>query len=70
MMNDEDMPRLQLNSYYQNAMKQKEPIQAHVKTYLKDKIRSAAWLIRSIHQRQKTIYRVMESILHFQREFF
>jgi RNA polymerase sigma-54 factor len=33
-------------------------------------MRSAAWLIRSIHQRQKTIYRVMESILKFQREFF
>jgi RNA polymerase sigma-54 factor len=70
MLNEEDMPRLQLNSYYQNAVKQNEPIQDHVKTYLKDKIRSAAWLIRSIHQRQKTIYRVMESILHFQKEFF
>jgi RNA polymerase sigma-54 factor len=33
-------------------------------------MRSAAWLIRSIHQRQKTIYRVMESIVGFQREFF
>jgi RNA polymerase sigma-54 factor len=33
-------------------------------------VRSAAWLIKSIHQRQKTIYRVMESILRFQREFF
>jgi RNA polymerase sigma-54 factor len=70
MLNEEDMPRLQLNSYYQNAVKQNEPIQDNVKTYLKDKIRSAAWLIRSIHQRQKTIYRVMESILHFQKEFF
>ena len=38
--------------------------------YLQDKFRSAAWLIRSIHQRQKTIYRVMESIVKFQREFF
>jgi RNA polymerase sigma-54 factor len=33
-------------------------------------MRSAAWLIKSIHQRQKTIYKVMESILSFQREFF
>ena len=33
-------------------------------------MRSATWLIRSIHQRQKTIYRVMESILKFQRDFF
>jgi RNA polymerase sigma-54 factor len=33
-------------------------------------MRSATWLIRSIHQRQKTIYKVMESILKFQRDFF
>lgn len=37
---------------------------------MQDKIRSASWLIKSIQQRQKTIYKVMESILKFQREFF
>ena len=70
MLNEDGMPRLQLNSYYQNAIKKNEVIQDNVKSYLKDKMRSAAWLIRSIHQRQKTIYRVMESILSFQKEFF
>ena len=70
MLNEDGMPRLQLNSYYQNAVKKDDVIQDNVKTYLKDKMRSAAWLIRSIHQRQKTIYRVMESILHFQQDFF
>ena len=70
MLNEDGMPRLQLNSYYQNAIKKNEVIQDNVKSYLKDKMRSAAWLIRSIHQRQKTIYRVMESILAFQKEFF
>jgi len=40
------------------------------KGYIQDKLRSAVWLIRSIHQRQRTIYRVMESILKFQRPFF
>ena len=39
-------------------------------TYIQEKMRSAQWLIKSIHQRQKTIYRVMESILRFQRDFF
>ena len=33
-------------------------------------MQSASWLIKSIHQRQKTIYLVMESIIKFQREFF
>jgi RNA polymerase sigma-54 factor len=37
---------------------------------MQEKMRAAAWLIKSIQQRQKTIYRVMESILKFQREFF
>jgi RNA polymerase sigma-54 factor len=40
------------------------------KNYVQDKIRSALWLIKSIHQRQRTIYRVMESIIKHQREFF
>ena len=45
-------------------------VSANAKDYIQDKMRSAAWLIRSIHQRQKTIYKVMESILRFQRDFF
>ena len=35
-----------------------------------DKVRSAMWLIKSIHQRQRTIYKVMQSIIKHQREFF
>ena len=40
------------------------------KDYIQDKLRTALWLIRSIHQRQRTIYKVTESIVKFQREFF
>jgi len=35
-----------------------------------DKVRSAMWLIKSIHQRQRTIYKVMESVVKNQRAFF
>jgi RNA polymerase sigma-54 factor len=38
--------------------------------YIQEKLRSAVWLIKSIHQRQRTIYRVTKSIVKFQREFF
>jgi len=38
--------------------------------YVQDKVRSALWLIKSIHQRQRTIYKVMQSIIRHQREFF
>ena len=39
------------------------------KEFIQDKLRSAMWLIRSIHQRQRTIYKVTESIVKFQRDF-
>ena len=69
-LNDDGMPRLRINTFYRNAMARDENISGKAKEYIQDKMRSAAWLIRSIHQRQKTIYRVMESILKFQRDFF
>ncbi len=70
VLNDDGLPKLQVNSFYKKAMLRGEKISDETKEYLQDKLRSAAWLIRSIHQRQKTIYRAMESILKFQRPFF
>lgn len=70
VINDDGMPKLKVNSFYKKAISEGEEVTGQAKDYIQDKLRSAAWLIRSIHQRQKTIYRVMESILKFQREFF
>ena len=72
VLNDDGMPKLRVNSFYKSAInnKQDDKISDNAKEYIQDKMRSAAWLIRSIHQRQKTIYKVMESILKHQREFF
>ncbi len=48
----------------------KDPEQANVsKSYLTERLRAASWLIKSIQQRQQTIYRVTESIMKFQRPF-
>ncbi len=69
-LNDDDIPRLQINSYYRRAVRRGEKIEEHTKSYLKDRLRSAEWLIKSIHHRRKTIYNVMSSIVKFQREFF
>ena len=69
-LNDDGMPRLHINPYYRKAVSRGEKIPASTKEYLQDKMRSASWLIKSIHQRQKTIYNVMESIIKFQRDFF
>ena len=70
VLNDDGMPKLRINPYYKKAISQGEEISGDTKEYLQDKMRSAAWLIKSIHQRQKTIYSVMESILKYQKDFF
>ena len=69
ILNDDGMPKLRVNSYYKKNMGGGK-IPNDARDYIQEKMRSAAWLIKSIHQRQKTIYKVMESILKFQREFF
>jgi RNA polymerase sigma-54 factor len=64
------MPKLRVNSLYKKSLSQKQKLPGEAENYIQEKMRSAAWLIKSIHQRQKTIYKVMESILRFQRDFF
>ncbi|MEW5910677.1 MAG: RNA polymerase sigma-54 factor, partial [Thermodesulfobacteriota bacterium] len=70
LLNDDGLPRLRISPYYRNSMGREHRIQEKEKEYIQEKLRSAAWLIRSIHQRQKTIYKVMKSILEHQRDFF
>ncbi len=70
VLNDDGMPKLHVNPYYRKAVSRGEEIASDTKEYLQEKMRSASWLIKSIHQRQKTIYNVMESILKFQGDFF
>lgn len=66
MLNEEGLPKLQLNSIFEQASTQK----GAAKEYFTEKMRSAAWLIKSLHQRQRTLYKVVESIVRFQRDFF
>jgi RNA polymerase sigma-54 factor len=70
LLNDDDLPRLHINSYYKKAVRRGEKIEEDTRSYLKDRLRSAEWLIKSIHHRRKTIYNVMESIIKFQIDFF
>jgi len=70
MLNDDGMPKLRVSSFYKKSISRGNKISGEVEDYIQGKLRSAAWLIKSIHQRQKTIYRVMESILKFQHDFF
>jgi RNA polymerase sigma-54 factor len=69
-LNDDGMPKLRICAYYKNALRRGKGVSGKTKEYIQEKLRSASWLIKSIRQRQKTIYRVMESLLRFQRSFF
>jgi RNA polymerase sigma-54 factor len=68
VLNDEGLPKLRINPYYRSLLKSEDG--AASKGYLNDMVKSATWLIKSIDQRQRTIYRVTESIVRFQRDFF
>ncbi|MBI3072483.1 MAG: RNA polymerase factor sigma-54 [Deltaproteobacteria bacterium] len=68
VLNEDGIPKLRISNYYRNALANGQP--GDTKRYIKEKLRAGAWLIRSIYQRQRTIYRVTESILKFQRDFF
>jgi RNA polymerase sigma-54 factor len=70
VQNDDGMPRLKVSPFYRDALRQDSQVSGNAKNYIQEKLRSATWLIKSIHQRQRTIYKVMESIVRFQREFF
>ncbi len=69
ILNDDGIPRLRISSFYQQQLHGGDAA-AGAKDYIQDKMRGAMWLIKSIHQRQRTIYKVAQSILKFQREFF
>ena len=69
ILNEDGLPKLRINPYYRDILREQVQSTGEAKEYINEKIRSALWLIKSIHQRQRTIYRVAKSIVRFQREF-
>jgi len=67
VLNEDNLPRLRINGFYRGFMGRGNA--AETRAYLEQKFRSALWLIKSLHQRQRTLYRVTESIVKHQREF-
>ncbi len=67
--NEDGMPKLRISSYYRTLIKNNTSEMVSAKGYVKERLRSAMWLIKSIHQRQRTIHRVVECIVKRQREF-
>ncbi len=69
VVNDEGIPRLRINNLYKKILKRGDNSPPATRKYIEDKFRSALWLIKSIQQRQSTLYKVTESIVKFQRDF-
>ena len=69
VLNGDGLPKLRISPFYLESIYSNSS-SAVVKEYIKNKMRSAIWLIKSIYQRERTIRRVMESIIKFQRGFF
>ena len=69
-LNDDGMPQFRINSYYRRFLTGKRDPTDATRAFLDEKLRSAQWLIRSIDQRNKTIVRVVESIVKTQEPFF
>lgn len=68
-LNDDGLPKLRVNSFYLEALRGPEKLPDTVKSYIQKHLDNALWFLRSIHQRQKTLHRVTESIVRFQRGF-
>lgn len=66
---DENTPELKINKYYMGLYADKN-VDGETKKYIKNKVKQAQWFIKSLKQRQKTLYLVSKSIVKFQEEFF
>jgi RNA polymerase sigma-54 factor len=66
LLNEDGIPRLRVNALYRSLLKNSGD---EARQYVEQKLRSAVWLIKSVDQRQRTLRKVTQSIVKFQREF-
>jgi RNA polymerase sigma-54 factor len=69
VLNDDGLPKLRISPTYRRMLDGKEAGSEETRNYVKEKLRSALWLLKSVDQRQRTIYKVAESIIRHQRGF-
>jgi len=69
ILNDDGLPKLRISPTYRRMLEIKDAGSEETRNYVKEKLRSALWLLKSVDQRQRTIYKVAESIVRHQRGF-
>ena len=67
IINDHNVPHLTINPYYRRIVRDAD---SEAKKFVEGRINSAIWLIKSIEQRRRTLYNVVETIIDLQRDFF
>jgi RNA polymerase sigma-54 factor len=69
LLNDDGLPKLRISPTYRRMLDVKDAGSEETRNYVREKLRSALWLLKSVDQRQRTIYKVSESIVRHQRGF-
>ncbi|MGC4099269.1 MAG: RNA polymerase factor sigma-54 [Nitrospira sp.] len=70
LLNDDGLPRMRISPYYKQLISSGQGGTPETKAYMDEKMRAAQWVIRSIEQRNRTIVKVVSSIVKFQEPFF
>jgi RNA polymerase sigma-54 factor len=70
LLNDDGLPRMRISPYYKQLISSGQSGTSETKAYMDEKLRAAQWIIRSIEQRNRTIVKVVSSIVKFQEQFF
>lgn len=69
VMNEDGMPQLRISSFYERMLRKESQHTAETRSYVREKIRSALWLLKAIDQRNRTIQKVVTSLIGFQKAF-
>ncbi len=69
VLNEDGLPQLRISPVYRRLLDKGGEASDETRAYVKDKFRSALWLLKSVDQRQKTIIKVATSIINFQHAF-
>lgn len=69
LVNDYSGPRLRISPQYRGLLTNEKDFEAKDRKFLEERLQSALWIIKSIEQRRLTLYRVVTSIVNFQKDF-
>lgn len=68
-LNDDGLPPLRVSSRYALMAADKAGTPPETRKYLDERLRAAAWFVKSVEQRRQTILKVSRSIVRFQKDF-